>query len=635
MRRLGIVALGIPAALLVAGAVFLTTRVHHVLKHTRVQVAEEAKLPFDLGIFHGVENLGFAPLAGSHDYSAGAPLQGKLYLGGPAGLAEYSSSEAPPRLLRTGLDLPPAPIVSIATGRLRGDAHAQLVMATSGEGVLWYDGVQIRQLRPRSAGARDVTALLPLASGDLLIGTRQLGLLRFDGTTLTAFHPGLSNLNVTALAGDEGDFWIGTRNQGVFHWHAGQIDAFTGASGLPDAQVEAIVIAGSETFVGTPLGVAEFHQGRPARTLAPGLFAHALFTDGRSLTIASIDQGIRDLPLNKQHTAHLIADATLQPESFFWSGGLFAATRDGVFRRTASGAWQRVLAAAASPLADRDIAALSFAPDGRLWIGYFDRGLDILSTDRQHAQHVEDDHIFCINRILADASRNAMDVATANGLALFDISGHERQVLLRRDGLIADQVTDVAVTREGTTVATPAGLTFLNATGMQSLYAFHGLVNNHVYALAEDPRGNGLLAGTLGGISFLQFEKVQRNLTTANSGLKHNWITAIVPVEDGWFVGTYGAGVMRLEADGRVSAMEGATGPTEINPNAMLVTQQHVFAGSLGGGLLLYSRAGQRWSHVTAGLPSLNVTAIAQHDGQIYLGTDNGAVQIAESRLPR
>jgi hypothetical protein len=46
--------------------------------------------------------------------------------------------------------------------------------------------------------------------------------------------------------------------------------------------------------------------------------------------------------------------------------------------------------------------------------------------------------------------------------------------------------------------------------GTHSLYAFHGLVNNHVYALGA--RGDGrVLAGTLGGLSLLQDGTVRRN----------------------------------------------------------------------------------------------------------------------------
>ncbi len=124
-------------------------------------------------------------------------------------------------------------------------------------------GDSVRQLRPRDAEARDVTAILPLASGDLLIGTRHRGLLIYNGRTLTTFHPKLSDAAVTALAGDEGDFWIGTRNSGVLHWHAGQLDTFDTSTGMPDAQVEDIAVSHAGVFVGTPLGVAVFNW-RPA-----------------------------------------------------------------------------------------------------------------------------------------------------------------------------------------------------------------------------------------------------------------------------------------------------------------------------------------------------------------------------------
>ena len=639
MRKLVLAAVTLPAALLLAAGTYVAVRVHHSLADTRAQVAEEGKLAFDLTTITHLDNPGFEPLASPAAYTSGAVFQGKLYLAGAGGLAEYATLEAEPHLLRTGLDLPPAPIVQIATGVLRGIGHPELILATRGEGVLFYDGAALRQLKPRLEAARDITAILPLTSGDLLLGTRELGLLLYDGKTLTPFHANLSSLAITALAGDAGDLWIGTRNRGVFHWHAGQLDAFDATNGLPDQQVESLALARGNAYVGTPLGVAEFIAGRPARTLAPGFFAHALATDGATLTIASIDQGIREVALGESRRAHFaISPTTLEATSLIATGkDLLAVTANGLSRRESSGEWQSILTAAPSTLADGNVASLSFAPDGRLWIGYFDRGLDILTlTGQPTAQHIEDDRIFCINRILPDPTRHTIDVATANGLVLFDPTGHPRQTLLRRDGLIADQVTDIALTRDGLAIATPAGLTFLDPTGPHSLYAFHGLVNNHVYTLASDGRDH-LLAGTLGGISLLNDGVVHENLTTRNSGLKQNWITAIVPVSDdsenNFFVGTYGSGVMQLDASGHITAMEGATRPAEINPNAMLVTPQHVLAGTLGDGLLIYNRVTRHWTRLTAGLPSLNVTAFAERDGQLYVGTENGIVHIAESRL--
>jgi ligand-binding sensor domain-containing protein len=98
-------------------------------------------------------------------------------------------------------------------------------------------------------------------------------------------------------------------------------------------------------------------------------------------------------------------------------------------------------------------------------------------------------------------------------------------------------------------------------------------------------------------------------------------------------VGTYGAGVLGLDGSGHFHSFENATGSIEINPNAMLVTKSHVFAGTLGKGLYVYDRESERWRAIEEGLPSSNVTALAAADGYIYVGTDNGLVRVQEQRL--
>ena len=222
-------------------------------------------------------------------------------------------------------------------------------------------------------------------------------------------------------------------------------------------------------------------------------------------------------------------------------------------------------------------------------------------------------------------------VATANGLVLFGHDGRERQVLGKESGLIAQHVTDVMPYGAGMALATPAGITFLDPGGAHSIYAFQGLVNNHVYALGAD--NNRLAAGTLGGISLIDAGDVQQNLNVANSGLKHNWITAFAPSGDEWLVGTYGAGIERLSARGVVSATDATETGLVVNPTAMATGERVIVAGTLGQGLWVGDRAGIRWRQVKAGLPSLNVTAVAVQNGMVYVGTDNGLVKIAEANL--
>src|SRR5207248_3194381 len=114
-------------------------------------------------------------------------------------------------------------------------------------------------------------------------------------------------------------------------------------------------------------------------------------------------------------------------------------TDDAVYRLDG----RRIIGAPAATLTNRNIAALAIGRGGRLWVGYFDAGLDILEPGFEHFTHLEDDHLFCVNRIVPEPSGDRTAVATANGLLLFDASNRVRQVLGRKDGLIADHVSDV------------------------------------------------------------------------------------------------------------------------------------------------------------------------------------------------
>jgi WD40 repeat protein len=441
---------------------------------------------------------------------------------------------------------------------------------------------------------------------------------------------------------------IGTRNAGVIYLHAGTAQLADATSGLPDNQITSITTSETHAYVGTPTGTADFDLSsstfRPSRILAPNLFSHALAVAGDQLHIGTLDQGIHPIPLSD--TPRLTrasisigpaASSTQRIDAFLPTPTSLYALADGTLLRHDANAWLPAIPTTPNTLSDRNISALAFAPDGTLYIGFFDHGLDILRPDNS-LHHLEDDHLFCINRLALDPQRHTMAAATANGLVLFDANGNPRQTLSRHDGLISDHITDIAFTPSGTTLATPAGLTFLTPTGPESLYAFQGLVNNHVYALAYSNASNQLLAGTLGGISVLQSTSIQSNFTATNSSLRHNWITALQPLPNNTIlVGTYGAGLETLDRSGRFTPVDLPSGTPRdlvINPNALLATATHIFAGTLAHGMLVYSTASGRWTSVTAGLPSLNVTAFAARSGTLYIGTANGLVRIPEANIP-
>lgn len=593
-------------------------------------------------------NPGFQAFSAPAVYRSAAFFDGRLYLAGPAGLYAYSLDGSLEHVYRVGLDLPPAPLGKMAEGTLADSREPELLIATEGEGVLAFNGTRFRQIHPEAADARNVTAILPLASGGLLIGTAKRGLLEYDGHTLREFHPTTRNAYVTVLAGTESDVWIGTANQGVLHWRGGQVEKLGEAEGIPDARIETLAIDGDAVYAGTPDGVAEIRGGKVARVLARGRFARALLPDGDSVMVGEMGGGILAASRNGSGVAiphrPIVSPADDKPdrdartgtgnpvEQFLRAGeARYALTANALLMRTPGSEWQSILKSNERLLSDGNISALMVASDGRIWVGYFDRGLDILPAAGGRPVHIENDRVFCVNRIVEDARQGTVAVATANGLVLFDRDGHEKQVLTRDSGLIATNVTDVVLDGAGMVAATPAGITFLDADGPHSMYAFQGLVNNHVYALGI--KQNALLVGTLGGLSMVSGGVVRRNLTTGNSGLKANWITALAPAGDDWLIGTYGWGILRMDAQGSVSATGATQTGTVVNFGAMLNSGGKVLAGTMGKGLLVGDATGMRWRTITAGLPSLNVTALAEDRGVIYVGTDNGLVKIAGDRL--
>ena len=633
-RWRAILALALTAPLLAFA--FVAWRASRARKEAAEAVLAKSQFPFRVVAIDRALPAGADLLSAAPEFRDIAAFRDTIAVSGRAGLFVYSRDGSLLRVYRSGFELPPAELGSMAEGIAAGSAEPELFIATRGEGLLAFNGARFRQILPEDAALRNITCALVLGSGRILLGTERRGLLVFDGRSLAPFHARLETAHITALAGSEGDLWIGTLAEGAFHYRAGQLQNLLSA--LPDPQVLSLAWKDDAVFVGTPLGAVEFREGAPPRPIAEGFFAQAMAAADDLLHVGTEDEGIVDVPLGSRPRSAIPGeDAASVPilRMRNLEGRAYAVAASAIYRyEPALKHWQPALRPENPLLTDRDVAALALT-GGDLWVGYFDRGLDIVNAlvdaGPEHARHLENDALFCVNRIVPDPGHARTAVATANGLVLFDSAGRPRQILGAKDGLLSEHITDVAFRTGGMVVATPAGLSFVDSSGVRSLYVFQGLVNNHVYTVAT--RGDETLAGTLGGVSVLDGDTVRVNYTTANSRLKHNWITAVAQVAGEWFAGTYGAGVLRLDAAGEWHGFPDLPAGFIVNPNAMLVTPNRVYAGSLGHGLFIFDRATGRWSNTAQALPSKNVTALAAGDGYLYIGTDNGLVRMPEGAL--
>ena len=628
--------IGAGAGLLFAGsAIWQASR---ALRQTENEVRNSALIRFTRGNVERAPAPGFEILQTPASFTDAIAFNGHLAVSGSAGLFEYDTDGNLIRSYRAGLELPAAPIAAMAVAALADGSGQELLLATSGEGLLAYDGRRIRQIRAEQESHRTLTSLLPLPNGSVLMGTAKSGVLVYDGTAIASFHSSLSTLQVTALAGDAAGLWIGTIDQGVFYFHAGELARFGEAEGVPDPHILSLTVAGDRAYAGTSMGAVEFERGKFRRVLAPDVMARTLLCRQNILIAGTMEDGIVEVALDaRRPRGSRTSPSALSGEIVKLrehGDSTLALTPDALYLlKPGHMAPANILRNVTPLMTDANISALAVEPAGTLWVGYFDRGLDIIPANGGRKSHVEDEHVFCVNRILHDEANNRTAVATANGLVMFDAAGVEKQVLTRGEGLIANHVTDVALRGHGFAVATPAGITFLDGGAPRSLYAFHGLVNNHVYALGSN--GSQLLVGTLGGLSILDNDNVRARFTTANSALRQNWITSIVKSGGAWSIGTYGEGVLVLDRENQWRTFTDQARGLIINPNAMLATSRAVYAGTLGRGLARYSLLTGRWRMITGGLPSTNVTALAHHGDTIYIGTDNGLVRVPETNLGR
>ncbi len=575
----------------------------------RLDVGGEAEFLVTDRVLDATVPMGFEAVATPADFRSASGR----YIAAANALLAFDGAGAVTEQWRCGFELPAARLTTVL------EVGSTVWVGTDGAGVVAIEGGKVRHILPNWLAYRKVRALLAVDSGSLLWGTEG-GVVRFDGKALSRFQGSTERVDVTALAGKEEDLYVGTRTAGMWRFHAGQLTKFGEAEGLPDAEVQAVGVAGDVAVAGGPLGAALFRAGKFERKLAEGFFVRSLVVEGETLFAGTMEDGLVTVPLGATGRPVVTGQGEIRQ--------VVSATRV-LTPRALEKKGSAVVTAPAGLLTDGNVSALAMDGAGRLWVGYFDRGLDILGADGRLA-HFENDRLFCVNRIAHGSGRTA--VATANGLVYFDGSGKQKQVLTKADGLIATHVTDVLLWDDRALAATPAGVTLFDKSGARSFNAFHGMVNNHVYSLAE--RGTEIFCGTLGGITRIHQGELRVSYNTANSGLGANWVSAMAVAGTDLWVGTYGGGVQRLDGNNAWRSF-GNELPKNVvvNPGAMLATAQGIYAGTLEHGLLFYDLVNLRWQVITRGLPSVNVTALALGSGYLYAGTDNGLVKIVETGL--
>jgi ligand-binding sensor domain-containing protein len=631
--RIGVV-LAILAAVVGAGLYLRSVDIERdrAAELARVLVEEEPLAP---PVTTGVTL--WLPAAAANDVE---PYDGLVYAATSAGLVAYDESGRVARRYTTLDGLPENTLTCLE--RFEG----RLFVGTKTSGLVAFDGTRFTRYRFVRPAASSVTALRA-AAGELLVGTFDAGLFEYDGTSFTRRHQeqaGSGLQQVTAILDDGPRLYAGSYDAGLFAWRDGSVKELREADGLASDRVTGLAARDGRIFVATDMGVSAL-DGDRATVVDTTPAATGIAATGDGCFLSSLTRGVSPLAdgasafravADRAPLAALTAPArgVKVENEIVWAmtdEGLYAIDPRGANRFERFG---EPVGDSGAALSSAHVTALAFDASGRLWAGYFDGGVDPLDpASGARLEHLDDPSLREVNAIVAAPGSRELWIATSKGLATFDGT---RRASWRgaSDGLVGENVAGLAlgVGPDGASVAvaTNRGLTVVDGARLRSITAFHGLPNNHVYAVTA--LGGRTYVGTLGGLAEVDGLRVGRTFTTSTSRLGHNWVSALAAIDGKLYIGTYGGGVSTLLPTGELVTADETAG-LEINPGAMLAVDGRLYAGTLDSGLLALDVAAGRWTKVATALGSLDVSALAADASYLYVGTENGITRIARSSL--
>ncbi len=670
-RRRALVLVAVVAAITLAAIIFYIARLNRQIAEERERAAASVALEVKETRLRAPSTDGVTAYLDSSDVRAIATFGGVHYLATSGGLIALDSSGNVTRRYTTLDGLPENDLTALAVFRDR------LYAGTGAAGLIAFDGNTFTGFTFTKPKATHVSALAA-SDSELLIGTLDGGLFEYDGERFTRrFNSatGADFSRVTALLPLDSRLYIGTQDLGLYVWREAQIQHIGTGEGLPSPHVTALSELPSSlkdagvVAVATDFGVVALTDAGEVRPISSQPNVTSLVASGNRLWAGLFTGGMVDLSggsgTRKGASGEInspLAETSGLPRSepvvvSSDDEALWALTSEGAYMRSETSAGPAFKTVASSVVSDRvltgaHITSLTFDGAGRLWVGYFDRGIDIIAPEsNERLSHVEDDRVREVNFITFDRGDDTVLAATSRGLVVFG-AGLKQSVFTRdQNGLISDSIAHIsladgaalalgtggtvpasAATGRALVLATAGGLTEIFNGRARSLTAFHGLASNHLYTSAVS--GSRLFAGSLAGLVELEGLRVVRTYKTSNSPLSHDWVTALAEADGTLYIGTNGGGVDALLPTGEWVNFSDQIGRFDVNQNALVYDGERIYAGTGDRGLLVYNTKTRRWTQVSEGLASQNVTAITTDDQYIYLGTMNGLMRI-EKRVLR
>ncbi len=447
---------------------------------------------------------------GGRVYAIAQTADGYLWIGAEKGLVRFDGVTF--RLIDAGAGTGAGPAVIGVTGAADGSLWARL----RGIGLVRSHGGRLDNLLAEQGSPRSVvTAMERGRDGGMLLATLAHGAQayrggRFEPFTMPGALPSSSFIIAIAEATD-GALWLGTRDAGLLRVHGTTVSRYT--DGLPDLKINCLLpgLDGS-VWIGTDRGMARWSGTAITQAGVPPLLrttpALGLTRDREgNLWVAAGTEGL--LRLGPDGAVHAAAEAGWSLGHVAASfedreGNLWIGTDRGIER------WRDPVFtthAAAQGLPADPSGPIHAGADGRVWFGPASGGLFWMRGGQVHevrAAGLPDDVVYSIH----GAGREVWVGRQRGGvtaLRLDDDGALAVERYTQREGLAQDSVFAIHRTRDGSVWAgtLSAGATLLSQGRLVTYDTRSGLPSNTVASLLEAGDGtvwfgtpNGLTART-------------------------------------------------------------------------------------------------------------------------------------------